>query len=228
MTASPTCCLGAEADPWCKASVRGHPDWDPAGPSGCRPDWPVVSRQVLRRRARQPLPHQSEDVSWVLVLRCNPGRYRGPGPAADWGGMLFEPVGSYHPGSSKHPPRCSSSCASQGVRAAAAQPLILTASGPKRAKFRNRLTLLGLSARFSRLGARTKRNSRSRRIDGTAQRHLSVAHFYAHSQQRAHTEQWFRHRSAHKHRFHIVQNARTDLEPLQPKTRNWIHGSIGG
>src|SRR5215471_10342574 len=71
--------------------------------------------------------------------------------AADWGGMLFEPVGSYHPGSSKHPPRCSSSCASQGVRAAAAQPLILTASGPKRAKFRNRLTILGLSARFSRL-----------------------------------------------------------------------------
>src|SRR5215472_4270393 len=87
---------------------------------------------------------------------------------------------------------------------------------------------LGSFARFSRLGTRTRHNSRSRRIAGTAQRHLSVAHLYVHSQQRAHTEQWFRHRPGHNHRFYIPQNTRTDLEPLQPKKPNWVLGSIGG
>ena len=136
MAALPTCCLGAEADPWCKASVRGHPDRGPAGPSSSRRmGWLVVPRRALKRRARQPPPRQSKDVSWVLVLRCNPGRYRGPGPAPDWGGMLFEPVGSCHPGSSKRPPRCSSSYASQGVRAGATQPLILTGFGPETGEF---------------------------------------------------------------------------------------------
>ena len=183
-----------------------------------------MPRRALRRRARQPPPRQSKDVSWVLVLRAIQGAIGAPARRRlGWDAIRARWL--IPSGFEQTPPRYSSSCASQGVRAAAAQPLILTASGLKRAKFRNRLTLLGLSAGFSRLGARTKRNSRSRRIDGTAQRHLSVAHFYAHSQQRAHTEQWFRHRSAHKHRFHIVQNAGTDLEPLKPKKRNWIRGS---
>ena len=53
-----------------------------------------------------------------------------------------------------------------------------------------------------------RRSSRSRRIDGAAQRHLSVAHFYVHSQQRTHTEQWFRHRPGHDHRFYIPQKHR--------------------
>src|ERR1700732_5473254 len=73
-----------------------------------------------------------------------------------------------------------------------------------------------------------RRSSRSRRIDGAAQRHLSVAHFYVHSQQRAHTEQWFRHRPGHDHRFYIPQNTGTDLKPPQPKKRNWVLGSISG
>ena len=71
-------------------------------------------------------------------------------------------------------------------------------------------------------------SSRSRRIDGAAQRHLSVAHFYVHSQQRAHTEQWFSHRPGHDHCFYIPQNTGTDLKPPQPKKPNWVLGSISG
>src|SRR5215469_6836993 len=78
------------------------------------------------------------------------------------------------------------------------------------------------------LATELRRSGRSRRIDGAAQRHLSVAHFYVHSQQCAHTEQWFRHRPGHDHRFYIVQDTGADLKPPQPKKRNWVIGSISG
>jgi hypothetical protein len=78
-------------------------------------------------------------------------------------------------------------------------------ASPARTAARSDSAALVSSGRFSRFGNRTRCNSRSRGIGGATQRHLSVAHFYVHSQQRAHTEQWFRHRPAHKHRVHIAQ-----------------------
>ena len=112
LAASPTC-FQAEVDPWCKALVRGHPDWGLASPSGFRPtDWLVAPKWALKRRARQPPPRQSEDVSWVLILRQ--WRYR----ALSDRRLGWDVIRSrwLMPSEIKqHPPRCSSFYASHGT-----------------------------------------------------------------------------------------------------------------
>src|SRR5215470_1194814 len=114
------------------ASVRGHTDWGRADPSGFRPtDWLVVPRQALKRRARRPQPRRSEHVSWVLILCYNPGALSGPRPGSRLGWDGANRSRWLAPSRYKQtPPRRSSSCASQGGKAAATQPLILARFGP--------------------------------------------------------------------------------------------------
>jgi hypothetical protein len=79
------------------------------------------------------------------------------------------------------------------------------------------------SGRFSLAGNRRKYNSRPRGIDRATQRHLSVAHFYVHSQQRAHTElDWAQPVGGGLQRRYVVDGeegivglAEADLRPLE-------------